>query len=42
MLNSLKQQGAQDIAGNTTINLYVPASNAEVMAGLLSYVSGGK
>ncbi|MCZ2159278.1 hemagglutinin repeat-containing protein, partial [Bartonella sp. 220] len=41
-LNSLKQQGVQDRADNTNVNLYAPASNAEAMAGLLSYVSRGK
>ncbi|MCZ2159235.1 hemagglutinin repeat-containing protein, partial [Bartonella sp. 220] len=41
-LNSLKQQGVQDRADNTNVNLYAPASNAGAMAGLLSYVSRGK
>ncbi len=41
-LNSLKQEGVNDIAGNTRVNLYAPAFNAFVAAGLLSYVSGGK
>ncbi|MCZ2159274.1 filamentous hemagglutinin [Bartonella sp. 220] len=41
-LNSLKQQGVQDRAENTEINLYGPAANAEATRGLLTYLRGGK
>ncbi|WP_375674251.1 filamentous hemagglutinin, partial [Bartonella sp. AA18HLJMS] len=43
MLNSFKQEGVHGIANeNTTINLYGPAFNVLVAAGLLDYVSDGK
>ncbi|WP_254473161.1 hemagglutinin repeat-containing protein [Bartonella sp. B1098] len=43
MLNSFKQEGVHGIANeNMNINLYGPAFNALVAAGLLGYVSDGK
>nr|WP_244613977.1 filamentous hemagglutinin [Bartonella kosoyi] len=41
-LNSFKQEGINDVAGNTTINFYGPAANVLAASGLLRYVSGGK
>ncbi|WP_375675950.1 MULTISPECIES: filamentous hemagglutinin [unclassified Bartonella] len=42
MLNSFKQEGVNDVAGNTTISFYGPAANVLAASGLLGYVSGGK
>ncbi len=42
MMNSFKQEGVNDVAGNTTISFHGPAANVLAASGLLGYVSGGK
>nr|WP_172462900.1 hemagglutinin repeat-containing protein [Bartonella doshiae] len=42
MMNSFKQEGVNDVAGNTTISFHGPAANVLSASGLLGYVSGGK
>ncbi|USP03050.1 hemagglutinin repeat-containing protein [Bartonella taylorii] len=42
MMNSFKQEGVNDVAGNTTISFFGPAANVLAASGLLGYVSGGK
>ncbi|MBB4077275.1 filamentous hemagglutinin [Bartonella fuyuanensis] len=42
MLNSFKQEGVNDVAGNTTISFHGPAANVLAASGLLAYVNGGK
>ncbi|WP_375653108.1 filamentous hemagglutinin [Bartonella sp. MR110HLJHH] len=42
MLYSFKQEGVNDVAGNTTINFFGPAYNTQNMADILYILSDGK